>query len=212
MMKPKFQSVSLADGLKWSGRGDCQFTEKLDGVFHVRRFDGLDIAGEMMGDGRFFAFGIVGSDPLRLQWPALAAMARAGAFELPATGSGGEFLEAVLARGGEGVVAKPWDAPFGVGWVKCKRAQVFYGLVTELDAIGGRARVALVHRSWLDQVARAEDFLTGDDGGWIALRSRFESVKIGDVLKLEAYGQHASGKLREARLDQDAPGSWLVKF
>ena len=211
-MKPQFQSVPPSDGLKWSGLGAYQFTEKMDGVFHVRSFDGLNIAGEMMVDGRFFAFGIVGSDPLRLQWPVLVRLASAGAFELPATGCGGEFLEAVLARGGEGVVAKPWDSPFGVGWVKCKRAQVFYGLVTELDANGGRARVSLIHNSWLDQVASPEDFLTGDDGGWLALRSRFEMVRPGSVLKIEAYGQHASGKLREARLDQDAPGSWLVKY
>jgi hypothetical protein len=74
--------------------------------------------------------------------------------------------------------------------------------------------VELIHESWQDapgfEAVKFADYSTGDNGGWIALRTRFEAVKIGSVLKIEAYGQHASGRLREARLDQDAPGSWLV--
>ena len=38
------------------------------------------------------------------------------------------------------------------------------------------------------------------------------SEAAGSVLKVEAFGLTAKGKLREARLDADTPTSWLVKY
>jgi hypothetical protein len=51
---------------------------------------------------------------------------------------------------------------------------------------------------------------TGEKRGRVALHSRFDRVRVGSVLKVEAYGLHRSGLLREARLDRDAPDSWMV--
>jgi hypothetical protein len=94
------------------------------------------------------------------------------------------------------VVAKPLDAPFGAGWLKCKRSQVYFARVTDVDPMRGSAILT--------------DPVTGEKRGRIALHSHFDKVRVGSVLKVEAYGVHRSGLLREARLDRDAPGSWLV--
>ena len=39
----------------------------------------------------------------------------------------------------------------------------------------------------------------GEDYGWCPCRAQFDRVRLGDVVEIEAYGRHASGKLREAR-------------
>jgi hypothetical protein len=116
----------------------------------------------------------------------------------PAVGSGGEFLEAVLARNGEGVIAKRLDAPWGVAWYKCKRSQVYYCQVIGLDPRTGSAVLA--------------DRDSGEKRGRIALHSRFDLIRVGSVLKIEAYGLTARGLLREARLDRDTPASWLASY
>jgi hypothetical protein len=103
----------------------------------------------------------------------------------------------VLARGGEGVVRKRLDAPWGCHWEKCKRSQVFYCRVTDLDQWSGGVFLA--------------DLNTGEKRGKMPLREgKFELVRVGSVLKVEAYGLIARGMLREARPDRDGPGSWLV--
>jgi hypothetical protein len=54
------------------------------------------------------------------------------------------------------------------------------------------------------------DVVTGQARGKLPLRSRFDQVRIGSVLKVEAFGLTARGMLREARLDRDTETSWLV--
>jgi hypothetical protein len=220
-MKPRFESIPLATGLRWLASAGLRFEEKMDGVFEELPLPALklEILGERMLDGRLFAFDVRGAGleraPLRER---LAVLDSIPGLLRPATGAGGEFLEAILAHGGEGVVCKSLDALPGVAWLKCKRTQVYYGIIRELNGSKGGVRVDLLHPSAVEpsttpgfEAVKFEDFLTGDNGGWVALRGRFESVKIGDVLKLEAYGQHPSGLLREARLDKDFPGSWLIR-
>lgn len=52
----------------------------------------------------------------------------------------------------------------------------------------------------------------GSDAGWIALRGeKFDRVRHGSLLKVEAFGLTAKGLLREARIDKDSPDSWLVR-
>jgi hypothetical protein len=74
---------------------------------------------------------------------------------------------------------------------------VFYCRVTDLDP--WRGSVILADRD------------SGEKRGKMPLRGgKFEQVRVGSVLKVEAYGLTAKGLLREARPDHDAPGSWLV--
>ena len=238
--KPPFYSVPLAVGLAWRGGAQQIFQEKIDGVWASLEWRGALLVGERTRDGRFHAFdclrtfdaGDIGDRPLADRLLCLHLMAaqqeREGLddWRPVASGNGGEFLEAVLARGGEGVVCKSLTAPFGAPWTKCKRLQVFYGIVRDLRPATGSVHVDLVHESFKAESGKRkaetdtpgfeavnfEDFVTGDDGGWIRLGARFEAVKIGSVLKLEAFGQHASGMLREARLDKDTTNSWIVRI
>ena len=209
-MKPRVESVPLAAGLAWCGAG-WLYQEKSDGVHEFWEppgpvGDGTVLNAERMHDGTVVvndAVRLDGTDYTRettaVRWAELqryaGRLARHGA-RLCAVGVGGEFLAAVLARGGEGVVRKPVDSIFGCGWEKCKRAENFVATVTELYPDRGAVRLTV----------------DGLDAGRLALRSRFEAVRLGSVLKVVAFGRHNSGLLREARLDADTPGSWLVRF
>jgi len=201
MNRPSFVSVSLADGLKWRAGNGWHVEEKMDGRYHIKELPHATVAGELMAGGQFIAFDVLRYDSQDVHalplWQRLAILDGMN-LPRPAVGSGGEFLAAVLERGGEGVIAKPLDSPFGVGWLKCKRRQVYYCRVIDLDQWRGSAILA--------------DSVTGEKRGKLPLRSRFERVKVGSVLKVEAFGLHKSGLLREARVDHDAPGSWLVSL
>jgi hypothetical protein len=199
MNKPSFESVTLETGLRWRAGNGRRYEEKLDGRYHVEELPHATIVGELMRGGQFYAFDVMnyeGQDVRPLPLSERLTILDAMNLPRPAVGSGGAFLEAVLARGGEGVVAKRLDAPWGVPWLKCKRSQVYYCQVIGLDQWTGSAVLA--------------DRDSGEKRGRLALHSRFDRVRVGSVLKIEAYGLTAKGLLREARLDRDAPGSWLV--
>lgn len=193
--RPKFVSVPLADGLKWCGGGGWRYEEKMDGEWCVKDFDGVLLAGEQMKSGIFYAFDVISygatdfrNTPLSKRIACLDELtsdALRGRFLRPAVGHGGEFLEAVLARGGEGVVAKQLDAPYGAEWFKCKRIETFDLLVTEKHQFGK----ASIRLSELD----------GEDRGWCPCRSDFDNVEVGDIVEVAAYGLTARGKLRESR-------------
>ena len=212
--KPKIEPVPLAVGLRWRGGGDYYYSEKMDGEFSTEESAGCLVAGEKMPDGLFYAFNVAwayGEDvtrrPFRERISLLDEWAARGIqpggpwkphWRRPATGNGGEFLEAVLARGGEGVVASHWEAPWGELQFKCKRCQVFYARVIGLDHTRGSVEVA--------------DASSGQPRGKIALRRKFDLVRVGTVLKVEAFGLTARGMFREARLDHDTETSWLVSY
>jgi len=118
--------------------------------------------------------------------------------ELAASGSGGEFLEAVLAHGGEGVCAFDWDAPWGEMWA-CKRLETFPCIVTEFCGGNQSARIALASN--------------GQPCGGVVLRGgKIELVRIGSLIKVEGYGLTTAGMIREPRLCRDTPRSWLIKY
>ena len=212
--KPKFEPVQLAVGLRWRGGGDYHYAEKMDGKFAFEEHAGCIVAGELMPDGRFFAFNVArafGEDvtrrPFRERLAILDGWTAIGVqpgnpwlphWRRPAAGSGGEFLKAVIERGGEGVVASQWDAPWGFMQFKCKIVQAFLCRITALDHARGSADLS--------------DAATGQSRGRLPLRSKFDRVRVGSVLKVEAFGEHKSGLLREARLDHDTQTSWLVQF
>lgn len=184
--RPRFGEVPLTDGLRWRPSADWRFEEKLDGRWHEKRIGQSVIVGELMPSGDFFAFDIVihiGVDVRPLALCERLTILNTFNLARPATGCGGEFLEAVLSRGGEGVVAKRLDAPFGVDWWRCKRIASFDCVVTERDCARGSIRLSL----------------DGQDVGWCPARQAFDSIGCGDVVEVAAFGRHGSGKLREAR-------------
>jgi ATP-dependent DNA ligase len=213
--RPEFDSLAWRHGVSLPGAGDL-WEEKVDGRYDVRQFDSAVIVGETT-PAAFWPFDCLAwaGEDLRgrplierrmalTEWLAVGVSRREKTgFQdvkicIPATGSGGELLEAVLAKGGEGVVVKDWTAPWGARWLKIKRSAVFYCRVSELLPWTGGAVLV--------------DSETGEKRGKIALRSHYDSVRVGSILKVEAYGLHASGLLREARLDRDTPRGWLVEW
>jgi hypothetical protein len=186
----------------------------MDGKFALEKTAGCIVAGERMPDGLFYAFNVAqafGEDvrrrPFRERLAVLDGWTALGVclespwqphWRRPATGNGGEFLEAVLARGGEGIVASHWAAPWGAMQFKCKRSQAFICRVTGLDAMRGSVELA--------------DAASGQPRGKLPLRGKFDRVRLGSVLKVEAFGLTARGMLREARLDKDTETSWLEAY
>ena len=202
MKKPSFTTIPIADGLRWRGGAGWRVEEKLDGRWHIRQVGADLLAGELMRGGDFYAFDVLrhGGEDVR-PFPLRERLAILGRLPVlrPAVGIGSDFLEAVLSRGGEGCVSKDLAAPFGQGLYKCKRCETHFCRITDLDPWTGSAIVA--------------DRDTGERRGRVALRSRFERVRVGSILKLECFGLTARGMLREARLDKDTPPtSWLVQF
>lgn len=172
--------------------------------------------GELLPSAQFYAFdvpvfrsGDVRGLPLRDRLDLL----RAFPHPVPRCGNGGEFLRAIMESGGEGIVAKPIGSAYGNGWLKAKRREVFYCIVAELDRDGRQcARLAFVPFQDVKNLAvsRREKLETA---GWLKIAAdKLNRVRVGSILKIEAFGRHKSGLLREARLDQDAPGSWLVQY
>ena len=204
--KPHKTIVPLAVGRSWNMPGCYQVKE--DGCFAVRDIGGGTIAGEAMRGGNFISFDLLwlgGEDvrgwPLRERWRALNGLRgaiQAAGGEIVATGHGGEFLEAVIAGGGEGVVFKPWDSIYGE-MLACKRVETFLCRVT--DTGGGKQSVGL------------EDAATKQPRGRCSLfGGRIDKIQVGSILKIEGYGITADGLIREPRPCKDTPDSWLVQY
>lgn len=190
--RPPFIAVPLPVGRKWTGAGgQWVFQEKMDGCWQLREVAGSLLAGERMRDGRFYAFDIpvvsgqdIAREPLRFRLAVLADFIRQHPSVRPvATGSGSEFLEAVLARGGEGVVAKHVESRYGEAgaWVKCKRVETHDVAVTELHPVKQSIRL-------------------GEFGWCPVLGKAFDQVKVGDVVEVACHSITAKGKFREPRL------------
>ena len=63
------------------------------------------------------------------------------------------------------------------------------------------------------QSVQVADSVTGEPRGAVACRGgKVDKLRIGSILKVEAMGLTADGKLREPRLCQDAPDSWLNSY
>lgn len=185
--RPKIREISLAEGLKFSGSGYIA-QEKYDGVFHMERRDRSVFIGEKMRDGRFIPFDMAvcqGDDCRRSsyndRWNALRAATAIfpSNWHLPATGMGGEFLEAVLARGGEGVVFKHLEGHWGVGQWKAKRFQTYDVKVVNI----------------LQNAVEVE--YEGVLAGKVAVNN--PQMAIGSIIEIGAYCITASGKFREGR-------------
>jgi hypothetical protein len=102
------------------------------------------------------------------------------------SGSGGEFVEAVIAAGGEGVCAVNAESPWGEMFV-VKPRQEF-----KLEICG--------KDPWTSGVF-LRDPVSGEARGKCPARSRFESLRIGQMVEVSALGLTGKGLLREARLN-----------
>jgi len=188
--RPTIRPITLAEGLEFSGKGYIA-DEKKDGRFELLNWQGSIIAGERMSDGFFWAFDVAncqGDDcrrsPLTDRREALASLASSfdSRMAIVPSGFGGEFIEAVLRDGGEGVVFKHPEGYWGVGQFKAKRIETFDVRVTEKL----RGSVAI-------------SFQNQDAGKCPIFGKAFESVKAGDMIEISAFCMTASGKFREPR-------------
>jgi ATP-dependent DNA ligase len=208
--RPKFQTVPLADGLQWRGGGGWRYEEKLDGRWHELAIGKSIVVGELMRGGEFFAFDLpflFGQDMRTLPLiERLAALGEHfGGLRRPITGHGGEFLEAILARGGEGIVAKHLESKFDEpgAWVRCKRSQTEDCVVLEKHP--EKMSIRLGQFDAAGQVV---------ERGWCAcLFHKFDRVAVGDVVEVTIFGLTPAGKFREPRaprLRHDKPAADLI--
>ena len=150
-----------------------------------------------MKDGRFIAFDVIqynGMDVSKRPLRARLALLDLLPHPRPDHGLGGEFLEAVLANGGEGVVAKDLDSRFGATWFKCKRIETFDLVVTEKAV--GKMSIRIAERSGLDR-------------GWCPCFSEYEKIRVGEIVEVSAYAISKNGKLREPRFIRRRPDKSL---
>lgn len=115
----------------------------------------------------------------------LAAVLPAWIVVLPfSRADGSELLEAVLARGGEGVVAKRISAPCGVDWYKAKRIETFDVTVCE---VGDSSSVAIAYQ--------------GQPAGRVAVFNlqAWDLIRVGSVIEIAAHSRTKTGKFREPR-------------
>lgn len=200
VMKPRIHSATLAEGLRAHGAGEL-WQEKSDGVWCN---GGLALGGhlfnaEAMRGGLWVVNDLIAchgqdvrGEATAARWAALQELARTFPphVRLCRTGRGGEFLRSIIADGGEGVVVKPLDAPFGLGWVRCKRIETFDGVVTEIG----------------DGIQSFRLSIDGLDAGWCPCRSpRVDRLRLGDWVEVSAQCRHPSGKLREPRFVRPRP-------
>lgn len=189
IIRPKYGVVTVATALEFDWAG-YHVSEKMDGVWHELVIGDSVIVGELMADDRFFAFDIAVFDgvDIRLR-PTVERLAILNRFNLlrpsmPQPGeSPAEFLQRILKAGGEGIVAKVLDCPFGVKTYKVKRCETFDCVVTEKHTTKKSLRLSL----------------DGQDVGRCGCVKEFRRVKIGDVVEIACMQRHRSGRLRDPR-------------
>ena len=204
-MKPIKRIVPLAIGLAWTNGGLYQ--QKLDGKFSTLATGGGTLAGEDVG-GIFTAFDCIGwrgqdarPAALRERLGMRNELCRAGQIPIVAetTSDGGKFLESILAAGGEGAVLKSLDSTYYAPMQVAKRLETWICRVTGFNTSKQSVRVA--------------DSASGNPRGNLALfGGKCDRVRVGSLLKVEGFGLHRSGMIREPRICKDTPDSWLLKL
>ena len=192
--------VPLSVGLAWGNDGAI-YQEKLDGKFAIRKIAAGMMAGEQMADGRFIAWDCLAwdgdlrgcSSAARLSAMRELCMA-ADIPQVESSPDGGKLLQAVLARGGEGVVRKLPTATYYDAMEACKRESIWTCRIT---SIGPGQSVGIC------------DAATGQDLGKMPLLGgKCDQVRMGSVIRVAAMEQHESGKLRHAKPCRE----WMVKL
>jgi ATP-dependent DNA ligase len=203
--QPHFDSVNVEVGLGWHGGMPYIFEEKIDGFYCEADSNGLyfknskaalpsqlpewlrdvRLVGELK-EGTLHVFDIIHKGntplwklPLNARLPFLErAQAHFPSWMKPIRrGNGGEFLEAILAEGGEGIVAKHRGGFFGKmgAWVKCKRSETH-----DLRVIS------------FDQEKMSVELENGRGRCKVS-----QPVNVGAIIEVSCHSIHKSGKLRE---------------
>lgn len=202
---PRKEIAPLAVGLGWGNDGAI-YQEKLDGVFSTREIGAGIITAELMPGGELIAWDCVKFDgvDVRHYGAETRAMMRddicraAGVRVVQSHYNGGELLQAVLARGGEGIVRKMPGATYFDAMQAAKRLATWVCRVARLDLATGGADIV--------------DHITGESRGRVPLRNRAALCRVGSLVKVEGLELTAGGKIREPRPCKDTPASWLVQF
>ena len=196
--------VPIETGMTWKTDG-ALYQEKLDGRFDIMAVSGGILAGERMPNGRFIAWDCLiyayATEPdvrclsASLRWDLCQDVAKiAGLPVVESSAHGGALLNAVLARGGEGVVRKLATATYFDPMEACKRASIYLCRVT---SIGPGQSVGIM------------DAVTGLDLGRLPLRGgKCDMVRVGSIVRCEALNAFESGKLRQAVPCRE----WLVTY
>lgn len=240
--RPIVTQIPIATALKWRGDSQWRFEEKIDGefatLFSRQKGSTALLAGELLKSrGEFYAFDLLEKDgedirPVPLKdrlarldqilldrpvglYSAPIILGISGVKILrPCHGTGGEFLEHIIAQGGEGIVAKPLSSPYAVGWLKAKRSENY--IVRVLRKISGTQSVEFEETS--DSLYKRRSITATPAAIYLAhgrcpvRAGKIEQLRPGSILKLTGYGQTPSGKIREPRLCTDFSTSWLIKY
>lgn len=174
----------------------------MDGKFSTKLIGNLLVAGEQMRSGDFIAFDClqvnsqdIKNQPLRVRLQQLNSLP---GLLRPSTGHGVEFVEAILSKGGEGIVAKRWESPFDSSMYAIKRTVELRCVVTEILPF---------------QAAKIADAATGDSRGKVKIPAfKILKIRVGSVVKVIGMNLTEKGYIREPRLCCDSPTSWLVKY
>lgn len=203
-MKPRKTIIPVKTALaRWRDDGSI-YQEKLDGrflrlvlpraVFQCESMPSGPVAFDcLMADGQDIA-----TQPLRLRWPECVRLAGLAGLPVVRTSNDGPaLLRAVLEAGGEGVVRKLPDSPFFEPMEAAKRCQQW---LCRVVGFPGASQSAVI-----------VDAQTGEDRGAVPLLGgKVDRCRVGSVIKVEGFGLHASGRIREPRPCKDSPDSWLV--
>ena len=178
---PSMTSLTLNQVMSMDLRG-YQLTQKLDGVTDEIDFEGLNVVGERMPDGGFFAFDVRLELPLVARWNALGELSKRGLSLVP-SGHGKEFIEALWQNAdAEGIVLKNWQSGFGYDWAKCKKQETFdVRVVSKL------------------QGAVAIEYQNQDAGKCAVSGLNYDLIQVGSIIEISAMKRNVSGKFREPR-------------
>ena len=198
IIRPKYGVTDLSDALKYHWKG-YHLTEKMDGRWHEIRIGGSVVVGELMCDESFYAFDLPIFNGLDIRRaPRAERLAKLSGFGLqrpqePRLGeSADQFMRRVIKSGGEGVVASPLDAPFGLDIFKVKPRKDFDVRVT------GKTSGAV------------EIEFEGQAAGKVPVSgSKLDAICIDDVIQMSAMCRTASGKFREPVFERPRPDKTL---
>ena len=190
---PSKQVIPISQALaEWTGRGCWQV--KLDGCFTVLPVAGGILVGETIGN-RFAAFDCaqIGDDdariyPLadRLRWRGELCREHGLPEVHGCDFNGADLLKRILDAGLEGVVLKS-PGSYYEPMIAAKRAAIYVCRVTE--AAGARQSVRICNAA------------TGQDYGRVPARGGAADIlRVGNLIRVEAFDETEKGKLREARL------------
>ena len=201
---PRKEIVPLAIGAGWGNDGSV-YQEKIDGRFAIRDGEDFTLAGEDV-KGEFIAWDCLeyagedfrGRGLVDRLWAMHDLCRAANIKQVQSSFAGGALLQAVLARGGEGVCRKLPGSTYFDAMQAAKRLGTWRCVVTAIDYSTGAAKIS--------------DAATGEDRGTVPLRNRATACRVGSVVKVEGLGLHSGGKIREPRPCKDTAVSWLVQF